>query len=418
MFKNHFIFATLLAVLFTATPVTVSAHESDTTQADGVVTVHVFKREDCTYCKAEQAFLEDLSTHDIGFNFTVEWHDIVTNEDDRVLYQTITALKQIPRITPITIIGDTLIQGFDDPDTTGERILMAIERAHEQGDISLDEFIALKTTAEGSVKDGCVSDDVCTVDGAGPSEFTFKLPFIGIVDLRSYSLAGLSIILGAVDGFNPCAMWVLITFLLVLLQIGDRKKMLAIAGLFILAEAVMYWLILNVWYTTWDFVGLDQIVTPLIGGLAIASGLFFLYKWYKSRTALVCEVTDLETQGKITRKIEKIAKAPLTIAAIGGILMVAFSVNVIEFACSVGIPQAYTKILELNGLTFLQTQGYTGLYILFYMIDDLIVFALALWGFEKIHSAQKYSRASMLIGGVLMLALGILLAFYPNLLTI
>ena len=91
--------------------------------------------------------------------------------------------------------------------------------------------------------------------------------------------------------------------------------------------------------------------------------------------------------------------------------------NIIEFACSVGIPQAYTKILELNNLSFLQTQWYTFLYIVFYMIDDIIVFGLALWGFNKLHATEKYSRASMLVGGVLMLILGALLILAPNLLT-
>lgn len=379
------------------------------------VVVHVFKREDCTYCKAEAAFLNTL---DPNLNAVIEWHDIVTNDDDSSLYQQITILKRVPRVTPITIVGDTLIQGFDAPETTGKRIEVAIVRAQSREPLSLQQFIANTTTVDAVTGGGCDSEDVCTIGARDPGEFSFKLPFLGVVDLRSYSLGILSVVLGAVDGFNPCAMWVLITFLLVLLQVGDRKKMFAIAGLFILAEAIMYGLILNVWYATWDFVGLDQIVTPLVGSLAIASGIYFLYKWYKSRTALVCDVTDLETQGRITRRIEAIAKAPLTVAAVGGILVVAFSVNIIEFACSVGIPQAYTKILELNQLSWLQTQWYTLVYIFFYMIDDIIVFGLALWGFEKIHAAQKYSRVSMLIGGILMLILGALLAFYPSLLTL
>lgn len=409
--QNFFGKILILVVLCAGlTPVVATAQ----TTAEPVV-IHVFKRDDCTYCKAEVTFLNTLNPE---LNAVIEWHDITTSDADNGLYQQITVLKRVPRITPITIIGDTLIQGFDAPETTGKRIEAAIIRAQSHDSISLQEFIANTTTVDAHAGGGCNSDDVCTINARDPSEFSFKLPVLGVVDLRAYSLGLLSIVLGVVDGFNPCAMWVLITFLLVLLQVGDRKKMFAIAGTFILAEAVMYGLILNVWYTTWDFVGLDQIVTPLVGALAIASGIYFLYKWYKSRHVLVCDATDIETQGRITKRIEAIAKAPLTIAALGGILAVAFSVNIIEFACSIGIPQAYTKILELNQLSWLQTQWYTLIYIVFYMIDDIIVFALALWGFEKIHSAQKYSRASMLIGGLLMLALGVLLAFYPNLLTL
>jgi len=240
-----------------------------------------------------------------------------------------------------------------------------------------------------------------------------------VVDLQTLSLTSLAIVLGTVDGFNPCAMWVLVTFLLVLMQVGNRRRMFQIAGLFILAEAAMYALILNVWYSAWDFVGLDQIVTPIIGVLAIGGGVYFLYKYHRDRkAALVCDVTDLETQGKIQSRIQEIAKAPLTIAAIGAVIAIAFSVNIIEFACSVGIPQAFTKILELNHLSFWGTQGYTLMYIFFYMIDDFVVFGLALWGIDKLHSAQKYSHASLLIGGILMIILGGLLSFAPNLLTL
>ncbi len=386
------------------------------TTSDERVSVHVFKREDCTYCKAEAKFLETLSTERPDLQFTIVWHDVVTDENANALYQQITTLKRVPRITPITIVSDTLIQGFDAPETTGARIIDAIERAHEVGELPLSEFTAGTTTIEGSSEAGCESGDVC-LPGVSIGEFSFKLPFLGVVDLRTFSLTTLAVVLGLVDGFNPCAMWVLITFLLVLLQLGDRKRMLQIAGLFILAEAVMYALILNVWYSAWDFVGLDRIVTPLVGLLAIGGGTYFLYKYYKSRQALVCDVASLHTQQNIQSRINAIASAPLTLAAIGGIIAIAFSVNIIEFACSVGIPQAFTKILELNNLTFLQTQWYTFLYIAFYMFDDLIVFGLAFFGMKKIHSAEKYSRASLLIGGVLMLVLGVLLTFIPNALT-
>lgn len=407
-----FLFATLLV---TALPTLASAQTPDTT-SDEPVLVHVFKRDDCTYCKSEQEFLEALSTTNEDLNFEIVWHDIVTNDADNSLYQQITTLKRVPRITPITIIGDTLIQGFDAPETTGERIIYAINRAEHVEKLSIQDFIAGKTLVEGSVAAGCDSGDVCIPEEQA-SEFVFKLPFYGVVDLQTFSLVTLSVVLGTIDGFNPCAMWVLITFLLVLMQVGNRKRMLQIAGLFILAEAIMYALILNVWYTAWDFVGLDQIVTPIIGLLAIGGGVYFLYKYKKSRDALVCDVADIHTQGKIQAKINAIAKAPLTIAAIGGIIAIAFSVNIIEFACSVGIPQAFTKILELNQLSFLQTQWYTFLYIIFYMIDDFIVFGFAAWGIQKIQSAEKYSRASLLVGGVLMLLLGSLLLFAPNLLT-
>jgi uncharacterized protein (UPF0333 family) len=196
--------------------------------------------------------------------------------------------------------------------------------------------------------------------------------------------------------------------------------MIVLAGMFILAEAIMYNLILNVWYKTWDFVALDQIVTPLVGVLALGGGSFFLWRWYKNRDlALVCDITSLDHQTKTMDKLRQLIHAPLTLTTLAAVLVIAFSVNVIEFACSIGIPQAYTKILELNALSFLERQWYILLYTFGYMIDDFVVFGLAIWGFSRLEAhGHKYAQLSLLIGGVLMVLLGTLLIIDPSLLVL
>jgi uncharacterized protein (UPF0333 family) len=182
----------------------------------------------------------------------------------------------------------------------------------------------------------------------------------------------------------------------------------------------MYNLILNVWYKTWDFVALDQFVTPLVGVLALGGAVFFLWRWYKNReVALVCDITDLETQSKTINKFKQIVSQPITLASVFAILAIAFSVNIIEFACSIGIPQAYTKILEINALTLLERQWYILVYTFGYMFDDVIVFTLAIWGYSKLQAhGGRYAQMSLLIGGVLMLCLGLLLIINPELLVI
>ena len=389
---------------------------------EAVIPIHFFGRDDCKFCKAEKEFLDQLAT--ARNDFEVIWYDVLDDEYAAQMFNIVTKRSETSKITPITVIGFQVFQGFDSPETSGVRFEEAIDYAimewnslpaHERDDFADIERLVLRqefgisfTTGKGCDESGTE----CTVEGSTGT--FFNLPFFGPTDLETFSLLTLSAVLGFIDGFNPCAMWVLITFLLILLQIGDRKKMFIVAGTFIVAEAVMYNLILNVWYQTWDFVKLDSIVTPLVGLLAIGGGLFFLYRYYKERQSLVCDTTDLETQGKVTEKIKKVASGPMGIAAILGIIGIAFSVNIIEFACSIGIPQAYTKILELNGLDFLMRQFYIAIYTLFYMIDDFIVFGIALYGFNKLHqSGGKYIRLSLLIGGILMFLLGALLLFNP-----
>lgn len=182
----------------------------------------------------------------------------------------------------------------------------------------------------------------------------------------------------------------------------------------------MYNLILNVWYKAWDFVALDQIVTPLVGLIALGGGGFFLYRWYKNRNvALVCDISSIESQTKTIDKLKGVISQPLTITSVLAILIIAFSVNIIEFACSIGIPQAFTKILEINMLSFWEQQFYTLIYTIGYMIDDLIVFGLAIWGFSKLEAhGHKYAQLSLLVGGALMLLLGAILVFKPELLVL
>ena len=397
----------LVAFLF-YTPISYA----DTTVSD-VITIEVFERQDCVHCQAERAFLDGLQ--ETRRDLVIIYHDIA-EPDHKAHFLELTELEKIPKVTPLTLINGVLVQGVDSPGTTGKKMEQLIERAKGQKQYSFDEFIAA-----GGSKEVINAEGVCDSEGnpteckVEDSEYWVDVPFVGPVDVAQYSLPILSLILGFVDGFNPCAMWVLVMFLTILMEAGSRRRMFEMAGLFIFAEAVMYYLILNVWMTTWDFVGMDSIVTPLVGTVSVIAGSWFLYLFYKSDTT--CKVGSLATKRKTIEKIKEYASSPMTIFVALGILGLAFSVNIIEFACSIGIPQTFTKILDLNALSWASKQGYNLLYIFMYMIDDLVIFAIALYGFDKIGLAtHKYTRASHLIGGALMVILGFILLFAPTLL--
>lgn len=375
--------------------------------------VNIFVREDCTHCQDEEAFLRELAK--TRSDFEVFSHDIGV-AIHRKHFDELTKLEHIPKATPVTLVGNTILQGFMSGDTTGVRIIELLDASKGEATLNFEEFI-VAGGSKGKVEtvEGGVCEDTGEVCIAPTQKFLVKIPFFGPVDLARYSLPTMSVILGFIDGFNPCAMWVLVTFLLVLVQIGDRRKMWEIAGLFILAETIMYYLILTLWFTTWDFVGMDKYITPLVGLVAVGGGIFFLYEGFTSDGT--CKVTNIQQRAKIGQQIRDLAGKPMTWAVAAGVVALALSVNVIEFACSIGIPQAFTKVLELNNLGLWQSQGLMALYILFYMIDDLIVFGIALWGVQHFAAVtQRYSKYCNLIGGVLMVILGALLIFAPQLL--
>lgn len=374
---------------------------------DNKTIVAVFVRDGCTHCKDEEEFLTKLSKEKNDFETRFLR---LENQNDREAWDRLAARFGISKVTPITIIGTKYLVGFDNEKTTGLEIIKLIADAQNNKtptDISSSNLIEAGQT-----------DSTCAEDSTVPCTLDFKqsyfvtLPFIGKIDAQKYPLVFLSALLGLFDGFNPCAMWVLVTFLVILIEVGDRRKMFVLAGTFILAEAIMYSLILTVWYKTWDFVKLDSIITPIVGGVSILGGLFFLNEWRKKD--LECKVTNIKHRAKTRQKIQELVTNKFTILTFAGILGIAFSVNIIEFACSIGIPQAFTKILELNQLSLLPTVVMIAVYILFYMLDDFIVFAIALYGADKLHLTTRYSKLSNLFGGLVMIILGLILILKPN----
>ena len=255
----------LLGAAFFAAPLVYAAENPENT-----VRIEVFERQECGHCQAEKAFLNQLQKerHDLILVF----HDIAEAEHKDLFVQ-LTDLEEIPKVTPITIIDSVVLQGFDTPQTTGRTIRELIERAKAGKQYTFEEFIAAGGSQELLKVEGtCDAGEVCAIE---QTEFYVSIPLIGAVDVARYSLPTMALILGFVDGFNPCAMWVLVLFLTILLEAGSRRRMFEMAGLFIFAEAVMYYLILNVWMTAWDFVGMDRIITPLVGLVAVRSRSVF-----------------------------------------------------------------------------------------------------------------------------------------------
>lgn len=372
--------------------------------------VFVFVREGCTNCAKEEAFLKTIKDKKIKITIL----DVGQKENYENFIK-IVEKNNLSKVTPITLVGGEVLVGFDSADIMGKEIINLADNIHSDFNIYLDDKYQAKSETTSEVCQ-ITGEGACSVDEIEKDNFKkIKIPFFGVIDTKDFSLMSLAIIIGFIDGFNPCAMWVLVAFLIALSQVGNQLKMIIVAGLFIVAESIMYFFILNVWYNAWDFVKLDWLVVPIVGIISIGAGSYFLYKFKKNNGQLICDVTSLEHQRKTTTRIKDIATSPLTILGAFVIVGLAFSVNIIEFACSVGLPQSFTKILELNNLGFLGRQFYIMIYTLFYMVDDFIIFGLAIFGYRKFYQfGAKYSNLALLIGGILLIIIGIMMIFGKN----
>ncbi len=373
--------------------------------------LQVFVRENCAHCQAEKKFLAEHAQELEEKNIKIELIDINENFKE---FQEFSDKYEIFG-TPITLAGDRIFQGYDN-DETGNKIIQAYE--HSQNQFTIAQAIS-NDDAEIFLAESapvCVDDsNTCSV-----APKTITVPFLGETQITGASTQTKyisSFLLGLFDGFNPCAMWVLTVFLIALMQVGDKLKMVFVAGTFILAEAIMYGFILIVWWKFFNILSIEyeSIVNIAVGVISLGAGLFFLYEGFFSNGT--CNVTNLNQQRSISQKISNIAHSPVTWISFFGILALAFSVNLIEFACSAGYPQIFAKILMPSFAGDIVNQaGIVLTYLGAYILDDLIIFGIAIYSIEKIGITHKFSRAFNIVGGLLMLALGLLMVFAPTLL--
>lgn len=244
---------------------------------------------------------------------------------------------------------------------------------------------------------------------------TFHLPLLGEQDAKSYSLPALAVILGLVDGFNPCAMWVLVYLISLIMSLNDRKKIWFLVGSFLIASGILYFLFMTAWLNVFLFIGFLRPLTLLIGLFALWTGISNLREYIATRGAVVCKVGDAEAKKKTMNRIQQLVASPLTLASIFGIIVLAFAVNSIEFLCSAGIPAIFTHVLAISAGSALQYYAYILLYVLFFMLDDLVIFSSAVFAVSS-SLGEKYAGHCKALGGIIMLVLGMLLTFFPDML--
>ena len=242
---------------------------------------------------------------------------------------------------------------------------------------------------------------------------TVNLPLVGDLETKSFSLPLLTIIFGGIDGFNPCAMWVLLFLITMLINIKNKKRMWTLGVIFIVASALVYFLFMAAWLNFFLFLGWLFWIRLLIAIFAIGAGIYHIREFILNKDA-TCKVEKSEKRKKTFDKIKAIIERQNIGLAILGIIILAAAVNLVELLCSTGLPAIYTSILTLTDLATWQYYLYLLFYIVIFMIDDLIIFFIAMFTLRTVGISTKYSRWTSLIGGIIMIIIGLLLIIKPG----
>ena len=412
----------IVFAVFLLLPVSAKADEK-------VINIHLFYGNGCPHCAAEEEFLSDYlkDRTDVKLYKYEVWYDSNNQELlSKVQKEMGTTNKNG---VPFTVIGKKTIVGYADG-VTDEQIKDAINYYlnNDYRDYAGEITGKVKKTEvkEDTIKDESKTEDktenkIEKADDTKDSDQTDEnvtVPVLGKINAKKVSLPILAVVLGFVDGFNPCAMWILIFLITMLFNMKDRKKMWILGLTFILTSGIVYLMFMLAWLNLATFISKIAFIRLLIAVIALVVGLINVYKYIDSlkKKDEGCDVVDKKDRKKIMEKIISITREKKFIIALLGIMVLAASVNIIELMCSIGIPLLFTQILAMNNLSTFSYMIYMFIYIFFFLIDDIVIFVISMVTLKVTGLSTKYTKYSHLIGGIIMLIIGLLLIIKPELL--
>lgn len=367
------------------------------------LTIYFFYGSGCPHCDKELKFLESLQEKYSGLE--IQSFEIYLHRENAKLLQKIGENLEVDLSgVPFSVIGGKTFIGYAESITSAEIENQIKKCLKEECLDPVSEIMQAENKGE---------DNFLDKNKIIGTQKLINLPVLGEVDALKFSLPALTVIMGFLDGFNPCAMWALLFLISLLLGIKNRKRMWILGTAFIIVSALVYFLFMVAWLNLILFLGFIAWVRFGIGALALGGGGYNLKKFFTDKDG-GCKVTGSEKRQKFFQRLKFVVGQNNFWIAFGGIIVLAFMINLIELICSAGLPAIYTQVLALNDLSGWQYYLYVLLYIFFFMLDDLFIFFMAMITLEMTGLSTKYSRYSQLIGGFIMVIIGLFLIFKPE----
>ncbi|GMU59461.1 MAG: hypothetical protein AMXMBFR34_12240 [Myxococcaceae bacterium] len=353
--------------------------------------VEVFSRSGCPHCLEAKDFLSALQTERPAL--TVRIHEV---DGDPAALERLRALAAerglfVPGV-PAILAGGELLFGFDRPETTGARIRALLDGAPSAAD-------------PGAAVCSPHPDVSCEEQAVSAGIF-------GAIRLREVGLPAFTLLVGLLDGFNPCAMWVLLFLLSLLVNLKSRARMALIAGTFVLVSGTVYFAFMAAWLNVFLLIGLGRAVQVALGAIAVLVGGLNVKEFFAFKVGPSLTIPEAAKPG-IYARVRAILQAEHLWGAMASVVVLAVLVNFVELLCTAGFPAVYTHALSAQRLPAWQNYGYLVLYNLAYMLDDAVMVSIAVATLSRRRLQEKEGRWLKLVSGVVMLALALVLLFKP-----
>lgn len=351
---------------------------------DEPVELVLFWGDGCPHCAAEKEWLATIT--DDYPRLTVTQYEVWYDEGNRQLFiETAEEMGFEPSGVPTTIVGEQVWVGFSDS-------------------IALQIRAVLDAATAGQQPSG--------TGGTGPSS-RIDVPFVGGVDLADRSLAVSTVIIGFVDGVNPCSLWVISVLLTIVVRTGSRRRVLAIGSVFLAVTAGMYALYMVGLYSVMGVIAHLGAIQLGVALVAAVFGVVSVKDYFAFRKGLSFSLPESSKPG-IYRRIREASGHQNLFAAIGATALLAVGVSLLETPCTAGFPVLWTGMLAANDVGAVEASGLFVLYMVPFLLDELLVFGIVVATMRAMRMQERHGQLLKLVAGTTMLALGGTLLVRPG----
>ena len=394
--------------------------------ADGELKIRLyfFWSKTCPHCKEAHPFIDSLPEKYPWIE--LESH-LISDQSTRKIWDEIAQKTQTEaRSVPYIASCEKAIVGYSSQEVTGEFLLTRLKNCY----LSLGGTLAAQdmpthhaiqpTTTDEPLFGTCGSDTgagTCDATATAGSEIQpVELPLIGVVTPETMSLPLLTLVLAGVDAFNPCAFFVLLFLLSIMVNAKSRSRMLLVGGIFVFFSGFIYFLFMTAWLNIFKLLGAGSdggMIIMAAGVLALIAGSINIKDYFFTKGEVTLSMSA-ENRTSLIKRMGKLSTSSNLPALIVGSTVLAIVANTYELLCTAGFPMIYTSVLSMHDLPDVERYMYLVMYNLVYVVPLAIIVIVFSMTLGKRKLTEKEGQTLKLMSGIMMLGMGIALVIDPT----
>lgn len=384
----------LIALIF---PIFNAAAQSGGTM--NVVHLYFFNGDGCPHCADEKIFLKEMED-EYGAQLEIHSYEVWYSPENAETFETFAkAFNFEPTGVPITFIGDQYWTGFGA--TTREALTQAIADGVKNGVIDAQQIVNGETPA------------VATIDGSATGGI--KLPLVGQVDLTGKSIWVSTILIGIVDGVNPCSLWVLTMLLAMIVRTANRKKTLIIGFVFLTVTSLIYALFIGGVFSVLSYVSFMQWIQAAVAVITLIMGLINFKDYFFFKEGISLTIDEKHKPGIYERIRNVMNHSDNLWAMIGATILLGIGVSLVEFSCTAAFPVVWSSLVVNANVSTVTFVILLILYMVLYQLDELVIFGIAVFTMRSNRLQEKHGQILKLFSGTLMIVLSFVMLVKPSL---